>query len=68
MELLKLPLCPKCGDTKHVVATGRVYPFVNHMVRENAPFHIDWEESCYKCNKCNIQWTPEHVCTDNNTL
>ena len=41
-ELARIPLCPKCGDTKYVVQ--------DRCTKTSIPY------TPYHCTKCNIHW------------
>ena len=49
---LKLPLCPKCGDTKFVSDEGH-------------PADLRIQTFAYYCSICNISWN-EHFISDHN--
>lgn len=53
LENLKLPLCPKCGDTKNVKDKNDYSQCIIH--RPN-----------YQCTVCDISWTPYRI-VDNKT-
>lgn len=53
LENLKLPLCPKCGDTKKVKDKNDYSQCIIHKPN-------------YECLSCNISWTPYGI-VDNNT-
>lgn len=47
-ELARLPLCPKCGDTKYVEAET--------TIKLSVPYRP------YKCTKCDVRW--ESICRE----
>ena len=53
LENLKLPLCPKCGDTKNV----------NDKIVDESKLVL---HTTYECKVCDISWTPYKI-IDNNT-
>lgn len=53
LENLKLPLCPKCGDTKNVKDKNDYSQCVMHGPN-------------YECLTCDISWTPNTI-VDNKT-
>lgn len=53
LENLKLPLCPKCGDTKNVKDKNDYSQCVIHQPN-------------YECLTCEISWTPYKI-VDNKT-
>jgi len=61
---LKLPLCPKCGDTKHVdtLKLEDVKRFFRFRRITAVPQPIVLEGTQFKCNKCDIRWGFQSPC------
>jgi transposase-like protein len=56
-NLLKLPVCPKCKDTKPVKVIG---------CSNSGPLVVSESFPWYECSECQVQWNAKYGTWDSN--